>query len=805
MNKIKLISVLICAIVIISALAIVSNAKWWDDNPFTDVKSSHWYYDAVRITNENGIFNGTSEGKFTPNGKMTRAMLVQALASADGYNMDDYKYNGQFTDVKSSHWFAPAVQWAYDNEITSGKTADTFAPNENITREQLAAMLYRYASYKGMEITNSKDISAFPDAGKVADYAVKNFEWAYGNGIINGSKSGDKLYLNPRNPATRAECATMFSKYLYLEPVYEINGNDLSLYTIVYSEAENQKYDSIGEKSQYLADMIEGALGIRLPVVTDDTPVSEYEILVGKTNREDAGLVTVDRASFEDDQIYTWSVQGNYLVIAGIDDDYHLNTKEDKSHRSVEGTRNAVFKFCEEELGVYEYIDNEDNDGMIVYEPDPVISLEDGYYHEDITWYRRRTFYMKGSVNGYGNYIDLDSYNISMWLTGRYDDEELYHPETPCMSNPEHVETIISNVKSYLDKHPNLTMIGIGINDSESYCRGNKGDPNCRCAEIYNEYGTRAGTLIYLVNAVSDAIAEDYPGVMIQTGAYEYCQKPPKEGVKLRDNIVLEFFTVKNCCGHEYTDTTCTLNKSLVDYYHGWKEASSAGCTVWDHSGGFMYFMTPQPDWDSLLSNVRFFAENGAREMLMNSVFYGEDLPNGESPNTHADLGSIRGYMLSMIYMDPFMSEEEYYYRLDNCLKANCGDGWKYIREYIDIISELGNSKCHTFHNPVSGYYDIAEVEAVADYVDTLWENAKAQAEGDELTRLTVYETSWIYMKQCATYDSRYKNGTEAQKAEYEELNEYLYNCILEYRLLWTEGTLNLLDQYDPGKNPTYW
>ena len=105
---------------------------------------------------------------------------------------------------------------------------------------------------------------------------------------------------------------------------------------------------TIGEMSKYLADMIEGSTGIRLEVVTDETPVSEYEILVGKTNREDQGLVNVDRAAFEDDQTYVWTVQGNYLVITGIDDDYDLNTKEDKSHRGIKGTRNAVFKFCEE-------------------------------------------------------------------------------------------------------------------------------------------------------------------------------------------------------------------------------------------------------------------------------------------------------------------------------------------------------------------------------------------------------------------------------------------------------------------------
>ncbi|MBR4880771.1 MAG: S-layer homology domain-containing protein, partial [Clostridia bacterium] len=187
MKNFKIISVLICAVILITAFAVTSSAKWWEDNPFTDVKSSHWYYDAVRICNENDIFNGTADDKYSPSVKMTRAMLVKALANMDGYT-EEFKGTTPFTDVKSSHWFASAVEWAYTNGITSGKTDTTFAPNENITREQLAAMLYRYAEYKGMTIENSKSIKDFPDAGKVASYAVANFEWAYGNGIINGSK-----------------------------------------------------------------------------------------------------------------------------------------------------------------------------------------------------------------------------------------------------------------------------------------------------------------------------------------------------------------------------------------------------------------------------------------------------------------------------------------------------------------------------------------------------------------------------------------------------------------------------------------
>ena len=186
MKSIKIISILISVITIICAIAVTSSAKWWDENPFTDVKSSHWYYDAVRIANENGLVNGMSETKFAPSVKMTRAMLVQVLYNAEGIESE---FTGTpFTDVPANQWYAKAVQWAYENKITSGLSDTKFGPNSEIKREELAALLYRYAEFKGMAIENSVSISEFPDANKVSNWAVKNFEWAYGNSIISGSK-----------------------------------------------------------------------------------------------------------------------------------------------------------------------------------------------------------------------------------------------------------------------------------------------------------------------------------------------------------------------------------------------------------------------------------------------------------------------------------------------------------------------------------------------------------------------------------------------------------------------------------------
>ena len=795
MNKIKLISVLICTIVIISALAIVSNAKWWDDNPFTDVKSSHWYYDVVRITNENGIFNGTSEDKFAPSGKMTRAMLVQALAAADGYNMDDYKYNGQFTDVKSSHWFAPAVQWAYDNEITSGKTADTFAPNENITREQLAAMLYRYASYKGMEITNSKDISAFPDAGKVASYAVANFEWAYGNGIINGSKSGDTLYLNPRNPATRAECATMFSKYLYLTPTYEINGNDLSLYTIVYSQSEAERVDTVSEAAELLQYHIEMSTGIALPIVFDDQPVGEYEILVGKTNREDAGIVTVDRDAFASKNVVTSQVQGNYLIVTGVDQDKH----ESREAMNLDGTFFAVHYLLEEAFGVEIYAEEPTEEGyedLQKYNPDPVISLADGYEYTDEPFFDYRIFYMSGAIMGKGQCKDTESQNITNYLTGDFGSYEHNYEATPCLTNPQNVETIVNNIIKCVDED-DASKVCLGINDSSDYCRGRgAGGEGCICDQLYNQYNSRGATFFNLANTVAKKLNEKYPGIEVQIGAYTYAAKPPKN-MTMEPNITVEYITIEGCASHAYNDPTCKRNSDMMEEMLGWYELTGGRIHFWDHSGAFMNFMTPFPDWDSQLTNVQIFADHSFEEsgILMNSVFGGK----------HPDFGDVRALMFDAMYRDPYMTEKEYDYRLGKILEAYYGSGWKYLREYIDIITELGNDKCHSFHANTAGWYDYDKVAAAADEIDALWAKAEAGANEAQLNRLTLAKQSWIYLRQSATNTSKYVNGTEAERAAYIAANEALYDYVTQNDVLWTEAVHGSLADCDMTKGPDKW
>lgn len=175
---------------------------------FTDVQPTDWYAEAVTYVVENGLFQGTSATTFAPNANMNRAMLVTVLYRMSG---EQAKADTAFDDVAQDAWYAEAVAWAKTNGIVSGVSATQFAPNQNVTREQMAAILYRYAQYKGQETGNADaNLAAFADANTVSSYAVPAMNWAVKNGLISGTSA---TTLSPNGSATRAQVATILMRY----------------------------------------------------------------------------------------------------------------------------------------------------------------------------------------------------------------------------------------------------------------------------------------------------------------------------------------------------------------------------------------------------------------------------------------------------------------------------------------------------------------------------------------------------------------------------------------------------------------
>lgn len=176
---------------------------------FTDVKESDWFYKGVAYVVDKGVMSGVSENQFDPSGKLTRAMMVQML-----YNMEDRPAcdaENAFIDVPVGQWYTDAVIWANDEKIVSGMGDGLFAPNMEITREQMVVMLYNYAKYKGYDVTASADLSKFADNASVSTWAQPAMQWAVAEGYISGM--GDNQ-LAPHGTATRAEIASVIMRFM---------------------------------------------------------------------------------------------------------------------------------------------------------------------------------------------------------------------------------------------------------------------------------------------------------------------------------------------------------------------------------------------------------------------------------------------------------------------------------------------------------------------------------------------------------------------------------------------------------------
>ena len=181
------------------------------ENPFTDVSESDWFFNDVKFVYQNGLMNGTSATTFSPEGTTSRGMIVTILwRMAGSPDMEDKIWGYPFADVDATAYYGTAVYWARLNGIAGGYDDATFGPNDPITREQMAAILYRYAQYKGYDVSAKADLNKFTDADEISNYALEALQWANAEGLINGKGDG---VLDPKGQATRAEAAVILTRF----------------------------------------------------------------------------------------------------------------------------------------------------------------------------------------------------------------------------------------------------------------------------------------------------------------------------------------------------------------------------------------------------------------------------------------------------------------------------------------------------------------------------------------------------------------------------------------------------------------
>ena len=181
--------------------------------PFPDVTEGDWFYDAVRYAYETGLMDGVGDNLFAPNSQTTRAQLVTILHRLAGE--PEPGGDSGFADVAAGTWYTDAVAWAAENGIVNGVSDTEFAPGDDITREQLAAILYRYAACQGYDVSQRADLSGFGDASSISGYAQEALSWAHAQGLVLGFEDGS---LRPQGTASRAQIAAVLMRFLAAVP-----------------------------------------------------------------------------------------------------------------------------------------------------------------------------------------------------------------------------------------------------------------------------------------------------------------------------------------------------------------------------------------------------------------------------------------------------------------------------------------------------------------------------------------------------------------------------------------------------------
>ena len=179
--------------------------------PFHDVGSIDWFYESVRYVYDNELMTGLNETTFGPYENLARAQFAVILHRMNG--SPDMEYTNKFPDVADNQWYTDAILWASDIGVVTGyEDTGKFGPGDNINREQMAVMMYRYANYLGYDTSARADISKYTDAGNVNEFSKEAMSWAVGEGIITGKYN--ETQLDPQGNASRAECATIIMRFI---------------------------------------------------------------------------------------------------------------------------------------------------------------------------------------------------------------------------------------------------------------------------------------------------------------------------------------------------------------------------------------------------------------------------------------------------------------------------------------------------------------------------------------------------------------------------------------------------------------
>ena len=448
--------------------------------------------------------------------------------------------------------------------------------------------------------------------------------------------------------------------------------NHQSDYRIVISQtADAATVNAANELSAYLAKIT----GVTLPVVIDDTPAAEHEIIVGIAR--DVEDVIPDITALGEDG-FVIRVYENKLYLFGA---------------SGRGNLYAVYDFLEKFAGCrfyasyFEKIPQTDTLTVPAYtdiRKIPVFTVRNTFwadYKDDIFCAKRKANGRKfkpidpawgGSANWAGGACHT-LMALSEMVTDRHFNVE------PCLSDEQVYETVLKNVRAWLHAHPGARFISVSQNDSDSRGIGCMCD---KCKAKLEKTGSYAGAYIEFVNRIADAIRDEFPDVMIHTFAYRFTRQAPV-GVKPAPNVTVEMCTIEGCFRHPLNECDAIDDPHLKSdtfpvLLEKWSKLSEV-LSIWDYTTDFAHYSLTFPNFEVLRKNARLFAENNAKYIFEQGAY---TTRNGE-------FCELRGYLFAKLLWNPYMEKEEYIRLADEFIDDYYGAGAEYIKEYLALAHDL--------------------------------------------------------------------------------------------------------------------
>ncbi len=337
-----------------------------------------------------------------------------------------------------------------------------------------------------------------------------------------------------------------------------------------------------------------------------------------------------------------------------------------------------------------------------------------------------------------------------------------FEPESqPCLTNPNVLAIVKKKVREILEKNPDAKLISVTQLDNQTYCR-------CpECARVDAEEGSQSGTMIRFVNAIAEDIEKDYPDVVIDTFAYQYSRKVPKH-VRPRKNVQVRLCSIECCYRHTFDDPECGTNRTFMEDLKGWSEICD-NIAIWDYTANFENFCAIMPNIRVLRKNAEILADHGVKCLVEQGNWQG---PSGE-------FGPLKAYLLAKLCWDPYMSEEEYQYHIEDFLEGYYGPGWRMVYDCLKLAEKrLDEYTAGTDYAMTVFCFDAYYGMSLEDgeNLRKAWEDAYAITEDEkQKEHLRKFYTCLVALKWGTNYynalfDPSYN---EASDAAFEELKAY--------------------------------